>query len=365
MPGLHVHIGHHFFGSGNLGDDLMLAGFLAAARPAWLQTVTLTCCTPHDLASQRLRFPEIEWLPYDPATRTACIRRSAAWLGLGDTPFQATGGHTWFLDHLCEEAAWCRRYGVPMYYLGVGVNERATVRYPQMRLLVGQAERLWMRDEEAVEMLGGLAAPGKATAHADLAHLALAAASFPPSLPGTLGLVLNFEDPAHFRLEPLAALVQAADPARVRWLAQEIRPLAGSETFLHERLPAGLRARVPLLVADYAGTGSALDLLSAWEGLDALFTSRYHGYAYRGLARRAGGDLRPERQGGGCRQPARPAHRRQHGRSCGDPARGGGGAAGRARGFAGVGGPGAGGVRGFLRAGQRSSPPVFRAFAGR
>ena len=153
MSKLRVHIGHHFFGSGNLGDDLMLAGFLEAARPAFLARATLTCCIPHERACQRRRFPEIEWLPYDEVTRAACIRRADVWLGLGDTPFQAIGGHTWFLDHLCQEAAWCRSTRVPMYYLGVGVNEREVVDFPQMRGLIDQAEHLWMRDDDSVEML--------------------------------------------------------------------------------------------------------------------------------------------------------------------------------------------------------------------
>ena len=276
MPKLLVHIGHHFYGAGNVGDDLMVAGFLEAARPAWLRSVTVTCCTPHDAASQRLRFPEIIWLPCDDATRAACIERADVWLGLGGTPFQATGGHTWLLDHLSQEAAWCRRRRTPMYYLGVGVNERAAVDYPQARALVEQAERLWTRDETSAAMLRPLVAPGKITAHADLAHLALAAMRFPPSEPGTLGLVLNFEDPTQYRPEWLAALVHAAGGRHLRWLAQEVRPLPGSESRLHGQLSAEFRARAPLRRPDYARAATARALLTGWEGMESLFVSRYH-----------------------------------------------------------------------------------------
>ena len=277
MPKLQVHVGHHFFGSGNLGDDLMLAGFLEAARPAWLESAALTCCTPHDADSQRRRFPEVTWLPYDDAVRAACIERADVWLGLGDTPFQATGGRTWFLDHLCQEAAWCRRHGTPMYYLGVGVNERAAVDYPQARVLVGQAERLWTRDEDSAALLHPLAdAPGKIVAGADLAHLALAGMRFAAPEPGTLGLVLSFDDPAQFRPAGLAALLRATEGRQVRWLAQEIRPLPGSETQLHSLLPADLRARVALRKPDYARAASARTLLEDWDGVESLFISRYH-----------------------------------------------------------------------------------------
>ncbi len=277
MPKLHVHIGHHFFGSGNVGDDLMLAGFLEAARAGWLQSATLSCCTAQDIRSQSRRFPEIEWLPYNALTRAASIERCDAWLGLGDTPFQATGGETWFLDHLCDEAAWCRQYGVPMFYLGVGVNERSTADYPQMRTLIGQAERLWMRDEASVDMLRSLTTPGQATAHADLGHLAMESMEFAPPEPGTLGLVMNFEDPTQFRLEQLDALVRAAGPDwRVRWLAQEVRPINGSETRLHGLLPPDVQALAPLWTPDYARARTPHALLAGWEGVGSLFVTRYH-----------------------------------------------------------------------------------------
>ena len=88
--------------------------------------------------------------------------------------------------------------------------------------------------------------------------------------------MLNFEDPAQFTPEQLAALVRAAGGWRLRWLAQEIRPLPGSETALHGRLPADCQGLAPLAVPGYARAGSARALLSCWEGLGSLFVSRYH-----------------------------------------------------------------------------------------
>src|SRR4051812_39380881 len=108
-----LHIGHHFFGSGNIGDDLMLAGFLEGVPPG----VRMTCAS-QTAAKQRARFPQVEWLPYDSASRAAAIEACDAWVGVGDTPFQVVVG-TWFLDHLAEEVALCRRYGKPMFFIGV------------------------------------------------------------------------------------------------------------------------------------------------------------------------------------------------------------------------------------------------------
>ncbi len=276
MPKLHVHIGHHFFGAGNLGDDLMLAGFLAAARPAWLETVALTCCIPHDADSQRRRFPEIEWLPYDDATRAEAVARCDVWLGLGDTPFQIVVG-PWFLEHLIQEAAACRRHGKEMYYLGVGVNEREAVEDPRLRLLLGQAEKVWTRDADSAALLRPLAGPGKISVGADLAHVALAAMAFGPPEPDTLGLLLNFEDPGQYRPEQIAALIERSPASRVAWLAQEVRPLAGSETALESQLPATARERLDFRTPDYARAATPDALLDAWGTPSMLFTSRYHG----------------------------------------------------------------------------------------
>ena len=276
MAKSHIHIGHHFFGAGNLGDDLMLAGFLEAARSAFLGDVTLTCCIPHEAASQRLRFPEVSWLPYDDATRAAAIAHCDIWLGLGGTPFQIADG-PWFVEHLGQEAASCRVHGKPMFYLGVGVNERRVVDEPQMQVLIGQAEMIWTRDEDSAAVLRRIAEPGKVLVGADLAHIALAAMKFRPPEPETLGLILNFEDPRQYRIEQIAALMETSRADRVAWLAQEVRPLAGSESALYEQLPAAVRARAVPRVPDYSGARTPGDLLRTWGVPALLFTSRYHG----------------------------------------------------------------------------------------
>jgi hypothetical protein len=276
MPRLRVHIGHHFFGSGNIGDDLMLAGFLDATQPLAAE-LALTCCTAQDIASQRLRFPSIDWFAYEEEARMRCIEQCDVWLGLGDTPFQATGGNTWFLDHLVQEAAWCREFGRPMYYLCVGVNERETLDLPQARALLGQAERLWMRDAASGEMVRSATDGGRVSDGADLAHIALQQMHFAAPEEGVLGLVLNFEDPRQFEIGQIAALIETSPDAGVRWLVQEVRALPGSETELYGKLPEATRARADWRLPDYAGSLTAQGLIANWGVPGAVLTSRYHG----------------------------------------------------------------------------------------
>src|SRR5688572_31994751 len=88
-PAVRIHLGHHFYGAGNLGDDFMLAGFLGAMRTID-SAATYTCCVPFPLVPLQQRFPAIKWLPYDQMTRRRCIEECDAWLGLGGAPFQSS-----------------------------------------------------------------------------------------------------------------------------------------------------------------------------------------------------------------------------------------------------------------------------------
>ena len=100
---------------------------------------------------------------------------------------------------------------------------------------------------------------------------------FAPPDAGALGLLLNFEDPTQYRLADIAALAECAEPDRVRWLAQEIRPLPGSESILHGQVSGSAREASPLRMPDYAKARTAEELLGAWGVPEKLFTSRYHG----------------------------------------------------------------------------------------
>ena len=103
---MRIHLGHHFYGAGNLGDDLMLAGFLRALEEQE-PGAEVTGAVPFDRAALAARFPRITWHGMEREERRACIAACDAWLGLGGSPFQHTQSR-WFIDHLAEEAALCR-----------------------------------------------------------------------------------------------------------------------------------------------------------------------------------------------------------------------------------------------------------------
>lgn len=271
---LHIHIGHDFFGSGNLGDDLMVAGFLQAIA-AHPEPIYLTCCSRHDPSTQRKRFPRVEWLPRDDATRAQMVRVCDVWLGLGDSPFQSEVS-TWFLDHLVQEAALCRKHHKPMFFLGVGVNDDKALTYPQAQTIVNQAEYIWTRDGSSARQLAQMTDRHHVTAGADLAHVYFAGHTFSPPAPDSIGWLLHFENRAAFSPLALGETLTALPGHDFWWLVQEVRRIPGSELETWDALPPETRQKLELRQPDYSG-GSMDALVDAWGTPQALVSSRYHG----------------------------------------------------------------------------------------
>jgi hypothetical protein len=277
-----LHIGHHFFGSGNLGDDFMLAGFLAALERraaaegagAAPRPARLTCCVPAPAGPLARRFPGVEWHPYDEATRRSCIENCDAWVGLGGSPWQSAVSR-WFADHLAAERSWCGEAGKPMYFLGVGGQDRAGLADPGLRAAAEGAKAIWTRDAATAEALAAMGASGRVQAAADLANLFFEAHRPPPAAAGRLTVVLNFD---YEGWPAMGGAMAALDrlPARERvWLAQEARALPGAERELYRGLCENDRARWRLRLADDPSSALAA-VLGRWPSGEWLLASRYH-----------------------------------------------------------------------------------------
>ena len=268
-----IHIGHHFFGAGNIGDDLMMAGFLTQVEQ-YPAKMSLTCAIPHPLASQQIRFPQVQWSAYNKPERERCIRECDVWLGLGDTPFQIDLG-PWLLDHLVEEMELCKRHEKPMYFLGVGVNDVPAVHTRQAHDILDYATHVWTRDAMSAELLGNVAGGNKVTTGADLAHLWLRKQVKRSLESKVLGYILNFEQAGMFSSEALAQLLKILPQWEHRWLVQEVRKLPGSERMLYEQLPQGLSRQLVLQVPNYE-QASLEQLLTCGGNPQVLVSSRYH-----------------------------------------------------------------------------------------
>ena len=262
-----IHIGAHFFGAGNIGDDLMLAGFLGHLGRS-RSDLRITCCCPHDLSTQRRRFPQVEWLDYSTARRRTAIEQARVWVCPGGSPFQSDDGD-WFTPHLVEEADLCLASGVPMFWLGVGVNDASSLDDLRLARVLAQAAGVWARDDHTARLLEGR---GRIYPGADLAHLFLRERPRPKQGDG-LAVCLNFHDdlaPHVLALERFLDRVPA-----VFGLIGEVRELPRGERALYAQLSPAYRQRVALCLPDYAASNCE-GLLKAWPSCEAVLSSRYH-----------------------------------------------------------------------------------------
>jgi len=267
-----LHLGHHFYGAGNLGDDFMLAGFLAALAGA-APDATCTSCVPFPLAPLRRRFPAVDWRAYDDATRDRGVAECDVWLGLGGSPFQHALS-PWFVEHLAGEAARCAAARKPMFFLGVGLQGDETAA-PAVRRIVAQAAGIWTRDADSAGRLARIAPVGRVAAGADLAHILFSDTPPPRAAPGRVTVVANFDYAAWPGQAAALAALDALGPAERVWLAQETRELPGAERALHAALPPAERTRWPLVAPEVPGAPLA-GVLRGWPSGEWLLTSRFH-----------------------------------------------------------------------------------------
>lgn len=270
---MRVHLGHHFYGAGNLGDDFMLAGFLAAMQ-SLAPGAAFTCCVPFAIEPMQQRFPTISWLPYEDRERARCIAECDVWLGLGGSPFQNARSR-WFVEHLVAESEWCRSAGKPMFFLGVGVQTLKELTDLDVRRLCSHAAGIWTRDDASAERLRSLPSPPPIHAAADLAHVFFRATPPPPAQPRRLTLVANFDYGTWQGQVACLDALRTLPAQECIWLAQESRRLPGAERELHAALSPVELARWRLVAPERPGT-ALKNVLQGWPSGEWLVTARYH-----------------------------------------------------------------------------------------
>jgi polysaccharide pyruvyl transferase WcaK-like protein len=272
---VHIHIGHMFFGAGNIGDDLVMDGFIRGLGSS-LAGLRLTCVIPFDLAAQRRRFPQVEWHAYHEGARTALIEACDVWVGVGGSVLQPSDD-AWLLTDQVAQLQICRRAGKKVFFLGNSVDFRADAARPDIRLLLESAQWIWTRDQASHVALGKMGFTRSSHA-ADLSHIALAAQPRLPVEAGVTGFACILPRPGPDKVSSVAELLHAAAAAdrQLCWLVQEVRKLPGSEEDILPRLPRRLRKALEVRRPDYANAALA-QIIAGWGHPEMLFSSRFHG----------------------------------------------------------------------------------------
>jgi polysaccharide pyruvyl transferase WcaK-like protein len=268
-----IHLGHHFYGAGNLGDDFMLAGFLRAMSQL-APDASFSGCVPFPLGPLRSRFPRIDWFEYTKENRAACIRAADIWLGLGGSPFQSAQSR-WFIDHLLGEIELSHIAGRPMFFLGIGVQLESELNDADVARVCSGARAIWTRDTASAQRLSNAHPHVPVHATADVSHLLFRTVQPAAATPGRVAVVANSDYADWPQLGGFVEALESLNPTERVWVAQEDRDLPGSERSLFAALSPELRERWSIRSAGVSD--KPIDAVAAlWPTPEWLFTSRYH-----------------------------------------------------------------------------------------
>lgn len=283
-------IGLDFFGAGNIGDDLMLAGFLKGIKDLGLSSKMrrLRALCSLDRVSQSIRFPEIDWVDGKAkGARESAFNSADTVLGIGGTPFQISIG-PWLLKNI-EEVIIRKKEQAPFIFVNVGGESEANRAKPQFESVLQKITSISARDNDTFGLLdewrNGRQNP-QLLAGADLANISLPGLSenHPPlaSRPNELGVILGCDTLSKPDVRTVIDwIVEEKRP--VSWITCEVRNMARCEyrVYLKNwfRLGGSFVRRPPrirLYRPRYHTCGLA-DLVEPFSFCKRILSSRYHG----------------------------------------------------------------------------------------
>jgi len=279
---MHIFLGFDFYGAGNIGDDLMLAGLLTLI-PAEHQ---LTCVLPRDPASQVHRFPRIHWIQGGDREREDAIRQCDLWLGAGATPFSPVH-RAWLLRHMDRDLQHCRRFDKPVAL--VGVDAEQSLLHSEHRDLgariLEQCRSVITRDQASVAVLQTLdyEAGEKVMPGIDLANFYLATRNWPKVSENGMSHVgvcywEECMDPTHWACLRSILYQLRSEGVRHTFFANEVRRDFEASVYRRvfrflDRVRFGKHSR--FYCPNYA-TSSLEGLISHYRLYDTVLSSRYH-----------------------------------------------------------------------------------------
>ena len=278
---LSILMGFVFYGAGNIGDDLMVAGFtnaLSQLKPD--SQPKLYSTSAFDVPSQKKRFPQIFWRHRD-ENYIYNPNLIEYWAGVGDTPFQLTCG-TWFLDLLLSDIESIKKFRRRVL-VGIGAETEIQPKIREFSLIAKIFDRIYARDEHSKRILvEGLGVKDDCIfAGSDLANISL-----PNILENKhaekkfkLGLIVAGDTLTKTDISEIEKFIAVQDEP-LAFVAGETRMGNSCERFIFRkftRFPwSKVRGKAILQVPDYHN-GSLYELIQPIVECETILSTRYHG----------------------------------------------------------------------------------------
>ncbi len=280
-----VLLGFNFYGAGNVGDDLMVAGFLDGFLNIVLSIESITCAIPFNLKSQQIRFPQIDWHKAKFMSRREAITACDLWIGVGDTPFQVISG-LWFLKYLKNEVRICEEEKKPLFMIGVGAEQEAKKEKGEFNNIINNTNFIVTRDKASADIIRNDF--GNKTNNilisADLANISLQQ-MFPlhkdVAKVYDLGFTINTDTLSHEDVCMVKKFIDNLSALKKVFICNEIRKGKKFEHSIYRKYfkpwyNQSMTSNIDLFLPNYQ-KGSIQDLIAVYRRCETIITTRYHG----------------------------------------------------------------------------------------
>jgi polysaccharide pyruvyl transferase WcaK-like protein len=280
MPKLFLNF--DFYGAGNIGDDLMLDGFVKSSSVTGNEMI---CSIPRRSDHQKFRFPEITFVQgerrYDEALQCP------VWVGVGDTPVQIKSGD-WFLLKLEKDFSIMEGTNTHCFMIGVGAEREASLQSQRYRRVLSKCRNIWTRDEMSRSVLINEFRLNEDVikVSSDLANISLSRL-FEPESRNTirryeLGVCYYDENVYADEISALKEFLKVltSEKNKVLLFANEVNQKGMFETAIYRRMypmtERLLKRKISFIVPDYFSENSLPQILQHYSQCRTIMTSRYH-----------------------------------------------------------------------------------------
>ncbi len=276
-----IFISFDYYGAGNIGDDLMLDGFLKEMKSSNFE---FYCSLPRDPYSQKIRFPEINFVSSEDRVEAANLCN--IWIGIGDTPIQVKSGN-WFLDHLLKDSELKKGKKIKYYFIGIGAESEAVSEKANYKIVLDEIDHIWTRDKATTDtLINGIGISAeRITTSSDLANISLSniylSRARNEKNKYDIGMCYFDENAESVNLDAVKIFLKNAvrNSKRVLAFGNEVREKGKYEYRIYmnmftrlERLFGGVKYYQP----DYYNLNNVSDLVRHYSTCEVIMTSRFH-----------------------------------------------------------------------------------------
>jgi polysaccharide pyruvyl transferase WcaK-like protein len=278
-----VYVGFDFWGHGNIGDDLMIAGFKKALSSHKGVHFNILSATNYFIESQKIRFPDIAWhrkLPDNSSDKAVGIHTT--WVGPGATPFQLTCGD-YVLKYWLEQLPFIKTFDRKCL-VNVGAEQEIEPEKERFSLVANIFDKISTRDRHSADILTKMLGVdgSKVYAGADLANIVLADyidAHGNARKKFNLGVIIAGDTLSD---EDIAGVKEFLMTRwrRTSFIAGDVREIERHECRIFKEMTADsdwwAKRKLVLSVPDYMN-GDIRSLLMPIDECSTIISSRYHG----------------------------------------------------------------------------------------